>query len=141
MKLVLAALCDFAQVRDGLLSVISAGLTRLWRPQFPAPIGAMLALIIEVAPGEATVPREIRLRVENADGGRLAESSAAFQLGAPPAQIDSGELMVVPFAVDFREVQLPAAGRYQIVVDLMTEGLEPTVLAFRADFPSASGRG
>ena len=43
---------------------------------------------------------------------------------------------MVPFAVDFRSVQLPEAGRYQIVVDLMTEGLEETVLAFRAAFPS-----
>ena len=101
----------------------------------------MLAVIIEVAPGEARVPREIRLRVENADGGRLAESSAAFQIGEPPTQADPGEMLVVPFAVDFREVQLPAAGRYQIVIDVMAEGVEPTVLAFRADFPSASGHG
>ena len=46
---------------------------------------------------------------------------------------------MVPFAVDFRTVQLPAAGRYQIVVDLMTEGVEETVLAFRAAFPSEAG--
>ena len=46
MKVSVAAICDFAQVREGLLSVISAGINRLWRPQYPAPMGAMLALIV-----------------------------------------------------------------------------------------------
>ena len=139
MKVCVAAICDFAQVREGLLSVISAGINRVWRPQYPAPMGAMLALIIEVTPGEAKIPREIRFRVEAADGARLAEASAGFQIGTPPSQNDPGAVMMVPFAVDFRTVQLPAAGRYQIVVDLMTEGVEETVLAFRAAFPSEAG--
>ena len=139
MRVCVAAICDFAQVREGLLSVISAGINRLWRPQYPAPMGVMLALIVEVAPGEAKIPREIRFRVETADGVRLAETSAGFQIGAPPPQTDPGEVMMVPFAVDFRAVQLPAAGRYQIVVDLMTQGLEESVLAFRAAFPSEAG--
>ena len=38
-----------------------------------------------------------------------------------------------------RAVRPPAADRYQIVVDLMTEGAEETVLALRAAFPSTAG--
>ena len=140
MKVCAAAICDFAQARDGLLTVVSAGINRLWRPQYPAPMGVMLALIVEVSEGEAKVPREIRLRVEDGDGAPLAEASAGFQIEPPPAQLDPGELMMVPFAVDFRTVQLPAAGRYQIVVDLMTDEVEPTVLALRAAFPSEAPR-
>ena len=68
-------------------------------------MGAMLALIIEVTPGEAKIPREIRFRVEAADGARLAEASAGFQIGTPPSQNDPGEVMMVPFAVDSRTVQ------------------------------------
>ena len=140
MKVFVAAICDFAQVREGLLSVMSAGINRIWRSQYPAPMGAMLALIIEVTPAEARIPREIRLRVETADGARLAETIAGFQIGTPPPQNDPGEVMMMPFAVDFRTLQLPAAGRYQIVVDLMTEGVEETVLAFRAAVPSKASK-
>ena len=51
MEIRVATICDFAQVRDGLLSVISAGITRVWRSQYPAPLGVMLALVFEVGPG------------------------------------------------------------------------------------------
>ena len=47
---------------------------------------------------------------------------------------------MLPFAIDFRGVELPAAGRYQVVVDLMTEDIEESVLAFRAGFPSEAAR-
>ena len=47
---------------------------------------------------------------------------------------------MLPLAIDFRRVELPAAGRYQVVVDLMTADTEESVLAFRAEFPSEAGR-
>ena len=133
-----ATLCDFAQVRERLLSVISAGVTRVWRSQYPAPLGIMLALICEIDPGSASIPREIRIRAENADGGRLAEAACAFQLDPGPGH-DPGEMLTFPFVVDFRNLQLPAAGRYQIVIDPMSEGVEPTALSFRAGSPSDAG--
>ncbi len=139
MKICVAALCDFAQVRESLLTVASAGITRVWRPQYPAPMGLMLALVIEVAPAEAALPREIRIRVEDSDGKRLAESSGGFQVDVPPEGNDPGEVLMLPFAIDFRGVELPAAGRYQVVVDLMTEDIKESVLAFRAGFPSEAG--
>lgn len=136
MKISAASICDFAQVRDGLLSVVSASITRVWRDQYPHQMGVMLAVILEVTPAEAQMPREIRVRVEDADGKRLAEASAGFQIGPPLPPLDPGEAMSVPFALDFRSVALPAAGRYQVVIDPMTEGVEPTALAFRAGFQS-----
>lgn len=139
MKIRVATICDFAQVREGLLSVVSAGITRLWRPQYPAAMDIMLALLIEIPPDEARIPKEIRVRVENADGTRLVETSAGFQAGPGP-QTDPGELLNVPFVLDLRKFELPTPGRYQIVVDPMREDLEPTVLAFRAGFPTDAGR-
>ena len=47
---------------------------------------------------------------------------------------------MVPFVLDLREVDLPDVGRYQIVVDLMTQGVDPVLLFFRAGFPSEAGR-
>ena len=136
MRINAASICDFAQVRDGLLSVVSASITRVWRDQYPNQLGVMIAVILEVTQTEAQMPREIRVRIEDADGKRLAEASAGFQIGSPLPPLDPGEVMSVPFALDFRSVILPAAGRYQVVIDPMTEGAESTVLAFRAGFHS-----
>ena len=137
MELSVAAICDAAQVREGLLSVLSAGVNRVWRETYPAPMGVMLALLVEMTPGEAKTPHEIRIRVEDADGrDRLAEVLAAFQTTGISSLNDPGELLLMPLTVDFRNIQLPAPGRYQIVLDWMMEGTIPTVLAFRAGFPS-----
>ena len=138
MEIRVATICDFAQVREGLLSVLSAGITRVWRSQYPAPLGVMLGLIFEVTPGRAKFPREVRIRVENADGARLAEATGGFQVDPSPGH-DPGEMLTLPFVVDFRDLQIPAAGRYQIVIDPMSDGVDPTVLAFRAAFPSDAG--
>lgn len=139
MEVRVATLCDFAQIREGLLTVASGGITRVWRSQYPAKLGIMLALIIEITAVEAVEPREIRIRIENADGGRLAEASGGFQLQQVPDH-DPGEMLNLPLVLDFRDVELPAAGRYQVVVDPMTGGVSHTQLSFRAGFPSDKGR-
>ena len=41
--------------------------------------------------------------------------------------------MMVPLAVDLRNIPLPAAGRYQVVIDPMSHGVAPTVPAFRTE--------
>ena len=134
MEIRVATICDFAQVREGLLSVLSAGITRIWNNQYPAPLGVMIALILEINPSDTPI-QEVRIRVENEDGAQLAEASGGFKLEPGPG-LDPGELMVLPSVIDFRNLPIPAAGRYQIVIDPMSEGIDPTVLAFRAGFPS-----
>ena len=99
----------------------------------------MLALIMEMAALEAAEPREIRIRIENEDGVRLAEASGGFQLQPVPNH-DPGEMLNLPMVLDFREVELPAAGRYQVVVDPMIEGAGHTQLSFRAGYPSDRGQ-
>lgn len=71
----------------------------------------MVAVILELTQSEAQMPREIRVRVEDDDGLRLAEASSGFEIGPPLPPLDPGEVMSVPVAVDFRNVALPAAGR------------------------------
>ncbi len=139
MEIRVATLCDFAQVREGLLSILSAGITRVWHNQYPAPLGVMLALILEINPSE-TLTNEVRFRIEDADGARLAEASGMVNVSLSPDH-DKGEMLTMPLVVDFREVPLPVAGRYQIVIEPMNERADPTKLAFRAGFPSeAVGR-
>ena len=141
MQFKVAVICDFAQVREGLLSTISAGINRAWRETFPAPMDVMVALLVEMTYVEAKMPHEIRIRVEDDDGrNRLIEFVGAFQTEPSPL-MDPGESLLMPLIFDFRSIELPTPGRYQIVVDPVTDDTDPTVLAFRADVPPTNPNG
>ena len=92
MDIRVATLCDFAQVREGLLFVSSAGITRVYRESFPAPVGVMLALVLEMSPVEAANPNKIKVRVEDADGQKLAEMVGEVQVKLGSGH-DPGELV------------------------------------------------
>ena len=77
MKVVTATLCDFGQIREGLLSVLSGGITRLKRPAFPAPLGCHLALILEMSSIELEDTREVSVR--------LSDERVSARPGAVPA--------------------------------------------------------
>lgn len=128
-----AALCDYAQVREQMLTVASAGVTRAYREKYPAPMGVMLALMVEMSAADAKMPHEIQARVEDSDGDKIAELGLAFQVGAI-LDLDPGEMLVVPTVLDLRDIELPRPGRYQVVV--VPEGAEEIPLSFRAAFAS-----
>ena len=131
MEIRVATLCDFAQVREGLLFVSSGGITRVYRDSFPAPIGVMLALVLEMSPVEAMDPHKIRVRIEDADGRKLAEMTGEVQVKLGSGH-DPGELVNVPFVADFRAMKLPTPGRYQVAIQPDTDGANPVALGFRA---------
>ena len=131
MDIRVATLCDFAQVREGLLFVSSAGITRVYRESFPAPIGVMLALVLEMSPVEAANANKIKVRVEDADGQKLAEMVGEVQVKLGSGH-DPGELVNVPFVADFRAMKLPTPGRYQVAIHPEVDGANPVALGFRA---------
>ena len=131
MDIRVATLCDFAQVREGLLFVSSAGITRVYRESFPAPIGVMLALVLELSPVEAMDAHKITVRVEDADGRQLAEMVGEVKVTLGTGH-DPGELVNVPFVADFRTMQLPSEGRYQVAIQPDADGVNPVALGFRA---------
>ena len=131
MDIRVATLCDFAQVREGLLFVSSAGITRVYRESFPAPIGVMLALVLEMSPVEAAQSNKITVRIEDADGQKLAEMVGEVQVKLGSGH-DPGELVNVPFVADFRAMKLPSPGRYQVAIQPAMDGANPVALGFRA---------
>ena len=90
-----ALLCDFASVRDGLLFVVGGGVTRLWREEFPAPMGVCLALVFEVHQMEAPHPHQIDVRIVGVDGAQIARIEGAFQ-STPGEDIHVTEQLLVP---------------------------------------------
>jgi hypothetical protein len=122
-----ALLCDFAQVRDRVLFVVAGGVTRMWRQEVPAPMGVHLALVIEQDTAELHQAHHLRVVVLDQDGEQLAEVVGDFLVDA--TEIDPGDTVSVPAAVDLRTVALPAYGPYDVRV--FVDGEHQRTLRFR----------
>jgi uncharacterized protein DUF6941 len=117
MRVGTALLCDFAAVRDSLLFVVGGGVNRLYRDEYPAPMGVSLALVFEVHQMEAAHPHEIDVRVVGEDGAELARMQGGFQTNLPPG-VHVGEEILVPVGLDLRDVGLQTAGAYSIEISV-----------------------
>ena len=118
-RLLAATLCDFAQVRESLLFVNSAGITRLHRPYFPAPLGAMLAVVVELEPDELTMAHELSVTVKHVDSAvMVARVVCAFGFQVRPPGLEPGEASQVPMVIDLRPVALTEAGEHDIQVSV-----------------------
>lgn len=127
MDVAAALLCDFAQVRDNVLFVVSGGVTRFWRQELPAPMSVFLALVIEQDTVEIGRVHQLRVVVLDQDGDQLAEVLGGFQVAA--ADVEPGDTVTVPVAVDLRAVALPAYGPYDVRV--FVDGQHHRTVRFR----------
>ncbi len=86
-----AILCDFAEVRENLLFVLSGGVSRVRIPQLPegqdaenASVPLHVGVLVEIGPDEREQVHEIRIALANPD---LAESrllaAGGFKLASP----------------------------------------------------------
>src|SRR5437867_3739998 len=117
-RLTTAILCDFAQVREGLLFVSSGGITRLHRPSVPYPmaLGVQLALVIEIPPDEMELAHEIKVTVKDPETvDTVGEVTVGLQLRPDQfADIQPGESVQFPYVVPFQNMGLPAFGAYDV---------------------------
>jgi hypothetical protein len=114
MRLTTGLLCDYAQVRQGLLHVVAGGVNRLVRPTFPAPMGVTLALVLELDPFERRTSHDITIRVVDADGRQVAQGTGRI-LGAEMAP-DAPTRTQIPYVFDLRGVRIPSPGDYEVKV-------------------------
>lgn len=128
MQVAAAFLCDFAEVREGLLFALGGGITRLWRDAFPASMEASLALLLELHQTEGATQHQLQVLVQGEDGQRVGEVKAAFQMGA--AEVDVGENLLLPIALDLRPARLPAPGSY--AVEIVMDGTHQRTIQFKA---------
>jgi hypothetical protein len=111
-----ALICNYAEVREGLLFIAGGGVTRLVRPEYPAALGICVAVVMEGTEGEvAGIPHDIQLVVRDTDGQLVAEVKGGFQAG-DNLHLEPGELVQLPIAFNLTGVVVPAAGAYDIDV-------------------------
>lgn len=133
MDISAAFLCDFAEVREGLLMAVGGGVTRLWRDQYPASIGASLAMLVDLAPSDLNVQHEITAAIQGPDQP-VGELKVQFQTGGGP-DLQAGESAVAPLAIDLRPVQLPGPGSYSINITI--DGVFIRTVGFVAQPPAS----
>ncbi|MBQ1105898.1 hypothetical protein [Streptomyces sp. 404i] len=118
MKLSMAALCDRATVREGLLHVLGAGVTVVAMP-LPAPLDVDLAILLSPADyAELEGSHKLTVTVAEVVGGRkLGEIQAGwFGPGAPPEE----ELPYpsLPVSVPLRGLPIQSYGRHHVVIEV-----------------------
>ncbi len=107
-------ICDFAQVREGLLTVCSAGITRIFAPVLPAGLGVMVASLLELGPDDVGPIHEITWRLSHVDDAETVVSGiGAIQVTEAPA-LEPGELIQMPVVIDLRHIAVVALGQYDI---------------------------
>ena len=106
-------ICNYAEVRGGLLYVMSGGLTRMIRPEVPAPLGAMLAVMVEIPYDETYLVHELSITVRQVETAAVVgRVSMGFQL--EPVDLNPGESVYYPVAVHLEDLSLPALGQYDL---------------------------
>ena len=138
MEITTGLLCDFAQVREGLLFVLSGGVTRLHRPELPGAMGLCAALVVTLDAIEMERPHEFRLVVVDQDGNRVAEAQGGFQI-TPSDSLHVGEKQQVPIAVDHRFAEVSTTGAHDVVVYVDGHRMFETTFYVTNQLPGAPG--
>ena len=114
MRISSLLICDFAQVREGLLTICSGGISRVSVAQFPAQLSLMMASLLELGPEDIGPIHEITWRVSHVD---VAETVAAGVAGVQVTEVPGaqpGELIQVPIVIDLRGLSVTASGQHDI---------------------------
>jgi hypothetical protein len=120
-----AILCDAATVREGLLNVLGAGITRLWRDQFPAVMGTQLALLIHSSAREMNSQHKLMITITHESQQRVAEFGVDFAIGPTPGALPD-EVITVPMVATLQQQVLPSEGAYTIEISVDGETVRST---------------
>ncbi len=137
MHVAAAILCDFAEVREGLLMLLGGGIVNLWRPSLPAPMGIALALVVDIPPGERAIPHEISLEVRDPGSAQIGKGGAGLQLG-PNLMFEADESAIVPFVMPL-PFQVHRYGWHSLRIAFDSE--EERVIRFRVAPPQEQPAG
>jgi hypothetical protein len=127
-------LAEAATVRDGLLNVLSGGITYMERPEFPTPLNLTLVLrVMFDDPQDAIGEQTLNVTVSGEEGEPVAGGKLSFEVAR---DLDTRGLAEAGFGVSggllvpLSYMLLPEPGRYRIdVADESGERLGGTSFA------------
>jgi hypothetical protein len=131
-----AILCEAATIRDGLLNVLSAGITRVYRESYPSLMGTQLAMVLHCSPKEAGKAHKMVLSLVQSNKQKAAEVSLDFSVS--PAEAKSPLQVSVPLVANFTQQVLPTEGVYEL--EIAVDGKVLRTLQFQAARPVAAAK-
>jgi hypothetical protein len=137
MRVSLAVVCDYAEVRENLLTLVAAGITRLRRDSLPAPLAVFVALQLEVPAAERPFPHEVSARVIGPSGTDLATIGGGFQV-ASTSDFEADESGVVSLPFDLRMISATEYGWH--TVEITIDGANRQVLRIKVTRPPATAK-
>ena len=117
MRLAMAILADAANIREGMLNVLSAGVSEMWRKDFPAPFGAVLPLLIELDEKDDFEVLVIEAHLMHR-GGDGRDEQIGVMSGQIKRQGEPGPTTNVPSVLGWGDVMLPRPGEYYVRVNV-----------------------
>lgn len=117
LDLTTVSLCDYANVREGLLNIVSGGITRVAvHAGFPASIEAHIAMSVYVHPHRVGQEHQGRVVLRYPDTmEEIARVEFQFNVDA---ERQPGEGLNIPIALPLRTVSFPHAGQVDVSVSL-----------------------
>ncbi|NGO09310.1 hypothetical protein G5C60_17305 [Streptomyces sp. HC44] len=132
MKLSMGILCDRATVREGLLHILGAGVTKTSLTLPTAPDLDLAIMLSSETWSEFAGTHSITVIVRHEDGtetGKLQLGWEAPDLGQQTDSSGAGEPMAqVPIVVPLRSIPLTEEGAH--FVDLLVDGVNLTTVSF-----------
>lgn len=119
IRLQVATLSDTANVREGLSNILSAGITLLKRPVFPAPIGATLIIVTEMSDERPGIEHRVRIVVRKRDTEDLLLEAEVRLRSAATAELDengNAAIATAPIVISLGAVIALSPGGYEAVV-------------------------
>ena len=110
--------CKYAEVNDGLATIVGGGIDTTQAPEFPWRIQVMLAIRIIGQASEFPGPHRVRCPVRDSGGSTVAEDlDAVIELGQDAPAHPGGDAWLhnVMLAVGVA-FEAPAAGNYTVHV-------------------------
>ncbi len=123
-------LCDAATVREGLLHVLGAGITRLHRTEYPAPMQVTLASQVVLSSIETEFPHDVTATIQTEDGDMVIQANGHLEAGPPNPMLEPGESVILPIVMNLSNVMLTKPGGYSI--EMSVDGVHQTSVTFRA---------
>jgi hypothetical protein len=118
-----AILCGYAEIREGLITIVSGGITEVRRASFPGPLNTMLALMLSIDDADLDVEQGMFVSLRPATGdGPVQRLEGTFTIGRATRSVELRDGSPSPLVIDLRLMPVISAGPY--VIDLIVNGIE-----------------
>jgi len=111
-------LADHANIRENLISVLSAGITRAELSTYPGQFPAFLVVVVYAPADQIGLAHEVDIRFKYpATAATIAEMKLQFPLGNA-SLLFPGEGQQIPFAIPIHAIPFSATGQVDVQVSL-----------------------